>query len=151
MVCSSAGVLALVPPMLWSCAQLVSLCVSVVGIKCLSAEVSALGAAPNKDANSPEGHGEAAGEHIKSLIVRASVYKKHFLSSVCRLPPSVCDGTELCPLGYLPPVHGMYKDQMRLQIRVWRCLHPSLQNKQELGVVMPSLETEHQQKSKEQL
>lgn len=45
----------LVPLLQYGCTQLLSLCISVIGIKCLSVEVSIFEAAPNKDANSPEG------------------------------------------------------------------------------------------------
>lgn len=81
--------------------------------------------------------------------MRASPYKKHVVSTVCRLPLSACDGTGLSPLGCLSPVHGMDRSRCTGVISVWRCLHPSFQKKRELGVVMPSLETEREQKSEE--
>lgn len=50
--------------------------------------------------------------YVKNLIMRASVYRNKLFSSVCRLPASVHDGTELSSLVYLSPVHGIDKEQM---------------------------------------
>lgn len=93
---------------------------------------------------------ETTGKYIKSLIGRASMYNKHFFSSVYKLPLSVWWDIDTCLL-WVTFLQSMIWTRTRCTwvVSVWRCLHPSFQKKQELQVIMPLLETERGQKSRE--